>query len=89
MKKNGFTLVEIMIVVATLCLIAAISFPLISRSRENASEGRIQAELKSLQNAIIMYYSSTGRFPRSLNELTGYITITDIENKYELNPDLR
>ncbi|MBU2541061.1 MAG: prepilin-type N-terminal cleavage/methylation domain-containing protein [Candidatus Omnitrophica bacterium] len=88
MDKKGFTLVEIMIVVGVLALLMAISLPILSRMRQNANEAKTQAELNSLYKAVNMYYAYNGRYPSELSELSDYITIANIDNKYELNSDL-
>lgn len=88
MKRKGLTLVEIMAAVGTLCIILAFALPIFSRMRQTANETKIQAELSSLYKAYIMFYGHTGRFPQDLSELSDYITIHNIEDKYELNPNL-
>lgn len=88
MRKKGFTLVEIMIVVAILGLIIAITLPGILRMRQDAQAGKTQAELSSLYKAFTMFYLTTEQYPQGLSEFGDYITIHDIENKYELNPNL-
>jgi len=49
---KGFTLVEIMIVVAIIALIAAIAIPNLLRSRHNANETAAVGTVKSLMEAI-------------------------------------
>ena len=88
MNKKGFTLIEIMIVVSIIGILTAIALPGIVSSRQRASEVRAQAELSSLYKAITMFYLHMNRFPNELSELSDYITIANIEDKYELNPDL-
>lgn len=88
MKRKGFTLVEIMVVVGILGLILAIALPGLLRMRQNAQAGKTQAELNSLYKAFTMFYLTTDRYPAELSEFDGYITIGDVEDKYELNPNL-
>ena len=60
----GFTLVEIMIVVAIIALIAAIAIPNLLRARQTANEASAQATLKTIAAAFEMYAAvNEGMYP--------------------------
>jgi len=60
LRKKGFTLVEIMIVVAIIGLLAAIAIPNFVRARTLAATNACVANLKQLQGAAQVYALDTG-----------------------------
>src|SRR6188508_3224214 len=54
-KFRGFTLIEILVVIAIIALLAAILFPVFSRARENARRAACMSNLKQIGLAIVQY----------------------------------
>ncbi|MBU1912894.1 MAG: type II secretion system GspH family protein [Candidatus Omnitrophica bacterium] len=57
-EKHGFTLVEIMIVVAIISLLAAIAIPNLLRARHNANEAAAIAALRTISTSCESYRSA-------------------------------
>ena len=71
MKKRdrGFSLLELLIVVAIILIIATIAIPSLMRSRQAANETAAVATLKMLNTAEVTYSSSTSGAYASIAEL--------------------
>ncbi len=67
----GFTLVEIMIVIAIISTLAAIGIPIFLTSRINANEASAIVSCKTIQTACQSYYTNSNphSYPASLDEL--------------------
>jgi prepilin-type N-terminal cleavage/methylation domain-containing protein len=60
-KRGGFTLVEIMIVVAVIALLAAIAVPGFLRARKRSQASKILNDLRMIDSAIDQYAVETGK----------------------------
>lgn len=64
MGRRGFTLIELMIVVAIIGILAAIAIPQFATISKKAYEGRTKANLGAIRSALAIYYGDTeGLFP--------------------------
>ena len=75
-NRRGFTLVEIMIVVAIIALLASIAVPGFLRARKRAQASRIINDLRLIDSAIDQYAIETNKMsgsPVSVADWTNYL----------------
>ena len=69
--KKGFTLIELMIVVAIIGILAAIAIPKFAELIRKSSEGASKGNLGALRSAMSIYYGDLeGTYPANVSALT-------------------
>ncbi|MGM9999197.1 MAG: type II secretion system protein [Candidatus Bruticola sp.] len=70
-SRKGFTLIELMIVIAIIAILAAILVPNFIRARAQGQVTSCKSNLKNIGTACEMYATDNGgRYPQDLNKLT-------------------
>ena len=70
--EKGFTLVEILIVIAILGILAAVIVPNLSRFLGTGTLESANTEARSVKAAALAYYTNSGTFPDTSDDLSGY-----------------
>jgi|SRR5579859_269996 len=82
-KQKGFTLIELMIVVAIIGILAAIAIPRFAQMLEKSREGATKGNLGSLKSAASIYYGDVqGVWPSTLNSQSVYSFSKYLDNIY-------
>jgi type II secretion system protein G len=74
-NQRGFTLVELMIVVAIIGILTAIAFPLYANIQARARVAKAQADVRTLASAVVVYSAHTGGLPANLTDLTSAVVV--------------
>ncbi|MCL2021812.1 MAG: type II secretion system GspH family protein [Betaproteobacteria bacterium] len=67
--KNGFTLIEMLVVMALVALLLTIALPRYFGALDNSKDVALQENLKVLRITLDKFYADKGRYPQTLEEL--------------------
>jgi general secretion pathway protein G len=75
MRRTGFTLLELMIVISIIIILAAITLPQYQKTIMHTREAVLRDDLRKMRSLIDQYAADKGRLPQSLDELAsgGYM----------------
>ena len=69
LKRKGFTLIELMVVISILAILVAIGVTSYSTIRKNSRDSIRKADLHSIQNALEQYQGKNDSYPTLLSTL--------------------
>jgi type II secretion system protein G len=76
--KNGFSLIELIVVIAIIGLLASVVLASLGQSRQKADIAKAKSDFRALSHALELYRQSQGGLPPSPDGLA----ITDLVNNY-------
>ncbi len=68
-RSGGFTLIELMIVIAIMGILLSIAAPNLKQSIIRAREAVLKEDLFQMREAIDQYYADNGKYPAALSDL--------------------
>ncbi|MCC2717233.1 prepilin-type N-terminal cleavage/methylation domain-containing protein [Finegoldia magna] len=70
-KKKGFTLLELLVVLAILAILIAIAIPVYKGQKEKAAITAHNANVRVLETAVESYRQDHGEYPKNVDALKG------------------
>lgn len=76
-NDNGFTLIEILVVIIIIGILAGIAIPVFMRERQKAVDAGIKSDLRNVANTLESYYTDFDSYPTSLGGVSfaGYTVV--------------
>lgn len=74
-KKAGFTIIELLIVIVVIAILAAISLVAYDGLQQRARDTQRKADITAITKALELYYNDKGRYPGTPGETGGSTSI--------------
>jgi general secretion pathway protein G len=80
-RQQGFTLLELIVVIAIIGILATIALPALKDVPTRAKEAALKTDLRTMRDVINQYYGDKGHYPPTLESLveTGYLRAIPVD----------
>lgn len=84
-SRSGFTMIEILVVVAIIALLTTIGILSFSQVNKKARDGKRKADLEQMRSALVLYRTDTSEYPLdvdwdTMTPITTYISGSSISD---------
>jgi len=62
-NKRGFTIIELLVVVAVIAVLSSVIMVALSNAKEKSRDARRASDMREIQNALNLYFTDNNRFP--------------------------
>lgn len=69
MRRRGFTLIELLVVMTIIAALLTLAVPRYFQHLDRTRETVLRSDLATMRDAVDKFFSDTGRYPESLQEL--------------------
>lgn len=86
-RQQGFTLMELMVVIVILGMLAALVVPNLMGNKEQADKQKVVVDIQQLENALDLYKMNNGFYPTTEQGLEALVTQPTSEPVPRMFPD--
>jgi len=87
-KVEGFTLVEVVIVLAVIAILSAVMMPMISKNIESARMARAASDTATIAKAIVAFFQDLGQWPVFRGNTAHYLLFSAQDANNDGVPDI-